>query len=71
VFRKNMGNKCYTDAVKLIKAGHPKNALAAYREGLKLRKMLIFRFHKLLSQYLKTLASGAGGQKTAPAETRP
>jgi glycosyltransferase involved in cell wall biosynthesis len=71
VFRKNMGNKCYTDAVKLIKAGHPKNALAAYREGLKLRKMLIFRLHKLLNQYLKTLASGAGRQKTAPAETRP
>jgi glycosyltransferase involved in cell wall biosynthesis len=71
VFRKNMGNKCYTDAVKLIKAGHPRNALAAYKEGVKLRKMLIFRLHKLLSEYLKALAGGNQTRNTAAAETHP
>lgn len=58
VFRKNMGNKCYTDAVKLIKAGHTQNALAAYRQGVKLRTMLIFRLHKLLNQYVSALWGG-------------
>jgi GT2 family glycosyltransferase len=48
-FKKNMGNKCYSDAVKLLKSGRRSQANAAYREALKLRPMLIFRIHKLAS----------------------
>lgn len=51
-FRKNMGNKCYTDANKLLKSGRRKPALAAYWAALRLRGMLALRLHKFAWQYL-------------------
>lgn len=51
-FQKNMGNKCYTDASKLLKARRRQEARTAYREAVKLRGMLWFRLHKFLLNYL-------------------
>ncbi len=58
-FRKNIGNKCYTDAVKLLKAGNRRNALDAYRTAVRMRTQLIFRLHKFVLLCLETLVSGA------------
>jgi glycosyltransferase involved in cell wall biosynthesis len=62
-FRKNIGNKCYTDAIKLLKAGRRKNALAAYRVAIGMRAMLIFRLHKFIAQYVETLVSSKASAK--------
>jgi glycosyltransferase involved in cell wall biosynthesis len=51
-FRRNMGNKCYTDAHKLLKSGRRKEARAAYGEALKLRGMLALRLHKFAWHYV-------------------
>lgn len=51
-FKKNMGNKCYTDAIKLLKSGHRQQARTAYREALRLRPKLIFRLHKIAWRYI-------------------
>ena len=51
-FKRNMGNKCYTDAHKLLKGRCRKQAVAAYRQALKLRPMLVLRLHKLAWDYL-------------------
>ncbi len=65
IFRKNIGNKCYTDAVKLLKAGRRKNALAAYRAGVGMRPKLLLRFHKLAVLYVETLFSRTPTRKRA------
>lgn len=50
-FKKNMANKCYTDAEKLIKAGHREQAFAAFRKAVSMRGMLLFRLPKLVRLY--------------------
>jgi GT2 family glycosyltransferase len=66
-FRRNIGNKCYTDAIKLLKAGRRRNALAAYRAAVGMRAMLIFRLHKFVAQYVETLISHKGSRRGAEA----
>lgn len=53
IFRSNIGNKCYTDAVKLVKGGHISKAFSAYGQAIRMRWRVLFRFHKLLGMLIR------------------